>query len=131
MENNLKNELKLNKKQEKTLKSVAEGIWYKTISPDKNNIYVFYHIYKKNIYQVRMDLTYSFMDFGIKKILIREVTYHISNNEKNEHYEWFGLPSRCLIGLSSADSLYKRLKRDIDNIIKNKRKSIYDVVKNL
>ncbi|EAK0768227.1 hypothetical protein GRH50_07455 [Campylobacter lari] len=132
MENNLKNELKLNKKQEKTLKSVAEGIWYRTISPDKNNLYVFYHIYKKNIYQVRMDLTYySFMDFDIKKILIREVTYHISNNEKNEHYEWFGLPSRCLNGLNSADSLYKRLKRDIDNIIKNKRKSIYDVVKNL
>lgn len=28
---------------------------------------------------------------------------------------------------SSADNLYKRLKRDIDNIIKNK-KSIYDIL---
>ncbi|HEC1760015.1 TPA: hypothetical protein R1698_001647 [Campylobacter lari] len=125
MENNLKNEL--NKKQEKTLKSIAEEIWYQTISPSKNNFHIFYHIYKKNTYQVRMDLTYSFMDFGIKKILIEKATYHISNNEKNEYYEWFGLPSRCLNGLSSADSLYKRLKRDIDNIIKNKRKSIYDI----
>ncbi|MBF7048138.1 hypothetical protein [Campylobacter volucris] len=101
----------------KTLKTIAWEIWNKKYLGEE-----FSHIYKKNTYHIRIKISYSFINSDIKKILLNEIEYSINNESKTEFYNWFGTPTKCLRGLSSEDSLYQRLKNDIEKIIKNKRK---------
>ncbi|EAL2460471.1 hypothetical protein YZ31_07540 [Campylobacter lari] len=101
----------------KTLKTIAWEIWNKKYSGEE-----FSHIYKKNTYYIRMKIIYNFINYDIKKILLDELEYSIVNESKTEHYYGLGGSTKCFKGLSSEDSLYRRLKKDIEEIIKDKKK---------